>query len=160
MTITVERSTEAAGGKDPRGLVAVEVFDLLVADIIKGSHVTQQYAERLMGQALVFLKAQANIMRAFDTNPGEWTRIVPSVPVDEGWHAFIKRSQPYLAFGEEHAGRYIHHVPVLDQDILSGAALARTVPALHATGYHVDMEFWDNEGAGCCPPECSSPGGG
>ncbi|WP_165975677.1 hypothetical protein [Actinomadura rubrisoli] len=49
---------------------------------------------------------------------------------------------------------------VLDDDILSGAALARTIPALHATGYRVDMEFWDNEGAGCCPPECSMPGGG
>ncbi|WP_344548395.1 hypothetical protein, partial [Actinomadura fulvescens] len=87
MTIAMERTAQAV--KDPRELVSSEVYDLLVADIIKYNHVTRQYAERMMGQALVFLKAQADIMRAYDANPGEWTRIVPSVPVDEGWHAFL-----------------------------------------------------------------------
>lgn len=160
MTLIEERPTQA-NPKDPRELVSPEVFNLLIQDIVRYNHVTARYAERMMGQALVFLKAQANIMRAFDANPSiEWIRIVPSVPVDEGWHAFIKRSQPYVEFSEQHAGRYIHHVPVLDEDILSGAALNRTIPQLYATGYAVDMEFWDNEGAGCCPPECSAPGGG
>ncbi|MFC6878528.1 MULTISPECIES: hypothetical protein [Actinomadura] len=49
----------------------------------------------------------------------------------------------------------------MGEDILSGAGLDRTVPQLVVTGYAVDMEFWEaGAGAGCCPPECSSPGGG
>lgn len=72
----------------------------------------------------------------------------------------VMRASPYVEFGLEHAGTYLHHVPVVDADILSGAALERTVPILHATGYYVDMEFWEaGAGAGCCPPECSTIGG-
>nr|BFE30813.1 hypothetical protein GCM10010200_030640 [Actinomadura rugatobispora] len=45
------------------------------------------------------------------------------------------------------------------EDIRSGAALERTVPILKATGYRLDMEFWESgAGAGCCPPECSTIG--
>ncbi|WP_131740987.1 hypothetical protein [Actinomadura roseirufa] len=156
--ITVpERTAQAV--KDPRELVAPEVFGLLVEDIMRYNHVTRAYAERLMGQALVFLKAHADLIKAATKDPADWVRIVPSVPVDEGWHAFLKRTKPYFDFGMEHAGAYLHHVPVVDADILSGAALERTVPILRATGYYVDMEFWEaGAGAGCCPPECSTIG--
>ncbi|MBT2208112.1 hypothetical protein [Actinomadura sp. NEAU-AAG7] len=155
MTIAPERTAEAV--KDPRDLVSPEVFALLVEDIMRYDHVTRAYAERLMGQALVFLKAHAELIKAAATDPEAWVRIVPSVPVDEGWHAFLKRTKPYHEFGMTHAGAYLHHVPVVDADILSGAALERTVPILRATGYHVDMEFWEaGVGAGCCPPECST----
>lgn len=37
-------------------------------------------------------------------------------------------------------------------DIQSGQAMARTIPALHRTGYRVDMEFWADQGESCCPP--------
>ncbi|MEV5574799.1 hypothetical protein AB0L06_32590 [Spirillospora sp. NPDC052269] len=58
------------------------------------------------------------------------------------------------------AGSFIHHHPVMDDDIRSGAALARTIPHLHATGYFVDPEFWEGEaGSSCCPPECNDQGG-
>ncbi|WP_242904416.1 hypothetical protein [Actinomadura terrae] len=155
MTIAPERTAEAV--KDPRELVSPEVFALLVEDIMRYDHVTRAYAERLIGQALVFLKAHAELIKAAATDPEAWVRIVPSVPVDEGWHAFLKRTKPYHEFGMTHAGTYLHHVPVVDADILSVAALERTVPILRATGYHVDMEFWEaGAGAGCCPPECST----
>jgi hypothetical protein len=161
MTITADHTDQAdqAAVKDPRGLVEPEVFELLVADIMRYNHVTRVYAERLMGQALVFLKAHADLVKTAKADPGAWVRIVPSVPVDEGWHAFLKRTKPYTEFGMQHAGDYLHHVPVMDEDIRSGAALERTVPILKATGYHVDMEFWEaGAGAGCCPPECSTIG--
>jgi len=48
----------------------------------------------------------------------------------------------------------------MDEDIRSGAALARTIPYLEATGLYVDLEFWQGEaGASCCQPECNDQGG-
>lgn len=37
------------------------------------------------------------------------------------------------------------------EDIKSGAAMERTIPLLHATGYAVDMAWWET-GESCCPP--------
>lgn len=158
MTIAPERTAETV--KDPRELVSPEVFELLVTDIRRYHHVTRPYAERMMGQALVFLKAQADIIRRYDASPGPWVRLVPTAPVDLGWHAFMLRSKPYAEFCAAHAGRFLHHEPVTDDDILSGDALERTIPELVATGYAVDVEFWHGEKSPCCPPECSMPGGG
>lgn len=110
----------------------------------------------MVGQALVFLKAQANIVRA-RTEGRPWVRIVPTVPVDPAWHAFMLRSQAYISFCDEHAGRYIHHVPFQDEAILSGDTLEVTIPQLQATGYEVDLEFWHGERKPCCPPECAPP---
>ncbi|CNG66391.1 Uncharacterized conserved protein [Mycobacterium tuberculosis] len=155
MTVTQVRSAVA---RDPRELVEPEVFGLLVEDLRRYHHVTREYAERMMGQALVFLKAQANIVRA-RAEGRTWVRIVPTVPVDPAWHAFMLRSQPYAAFCAEHAGQYIHHVPFQDEAILSGDTLEVTIPELHKTGYRVDLEFWHGERKPCCPPECAPPVG-
>jgi hypothetical protein len=156
MTLTTEQTAQAV--KDPRDLVPPEVFDLLVGDLRRYHHVTRDYAERMMGQALVFLKAQAGIVQA-RAEGRPWTRIVPTVPVDPAWHAFMLRSQAYADFCAEHAGRYIHHGPFQDEAILSGDALETTIPALEATGYRVDLEFWHGERKPGCPPECASPEG-
>lgn len=142
--------------KDPRELVSAEMFDLLVEDIRRNHHVTRHYAERMMGQALVFLKAQASIVRA-RAEGKPWVRIVPTVPVDPAWHAFMLRSQAYAEFCSKYAGRFIHHVPFQDEAILSGDTLEVTIPALERTGYHVDLEFWHGERKPCCPPECAPP---
>jgi len=154
MTLTTEPAVQTA--KDPRELVSSEVWELLVEDIRRHHHVTRRYAERMMGQALVFLKAQAGIVRA-RAEGRPWVRIVPTVPVDPGWHAFMLRSQPYAEFCNREAGRYIHHEPFQDEAILSGDTLEVTIPHLHATGYEVDLEFWDGERKPCCPPECAPP---
>ncbi|WP_344590431.1 hypothetical protein [Actinomadura vinacea] len=156
MTITTEPAATAV--KDPRGLVPREVFDLLVEDLRRYHHVTRPYAERMMGQALVFLKAQATIVQA-RAEGRPWARIVPTVPVDPAWHAFMLRSQAYAEFCTEHAGRYIHHVPFQDEAILSGDTLETTIPELEKTGYRVDLEFWHGERKPCCPPECAPPEG-
>ncbi|WP_433227439.1 hypothetical protein [Actinomadura formosensis] len=62
MTVILNQAAQAA--RDPRDLIPPQVFDLLVEDIRRYHHVTRSYAERMMGQALVFLKAQANVVRA------------------------------------------------------------------------------------------------
>jgi hypothetical protein len=87
-------------------------------------------------------------------------RIVPTRPVDEAWHEALQRTEVYLPLCLAFADSVIHHRPVMDDDIRSGAALARTIPYLHRTGFHVDSEFWDDEaGSSCCPPECNDQGG-
>ncbi|TDD33740.1 hypothetical protein E1287_18720 [Actinomadura sp. KC06] len=156
MTIALNRAAQAA--KDPRELVPPEVWDLLVEDLRRYHHVTRGYAERMMGQALVFLKAQAEVVRA-RLEGRHWERIVPTSPVDPAWHAFILRSQAYEAFCQEHAGEYIHHVPYQNEAMLNGEALEVTIPRLESTGYRVDVEFWHGERSPCCPPECNNMGG-
>lgn len=138
MTVTMNQRTKTA--KDPRKLVPPEVWGLLVEDLRRTHHVTRDYAERMMGQALVFLKAQASIVRA-RREGRPWERIVPTSPVDPAWHAFILRSQAYGDFCQEHAGEFIHHVPYQDEAMLNGAALEATIPQLEATGYRVDVEW-------------------
>ncbi|QXJ20776.1 hypothetical protein AGRA3207_001546 [Actinomadura graeca] len=154
--LAAARTTFPAEARDPAELLSRETFDLLVEDLRRGHHVTRGYAERMLGQALVFLKAQANIARARAAGR-PWVRIVPTVPVDPAWHAFMLRSQPYADFCAEHAGAFLHHVPFQDEAVLSGDALEATIPELQKTGYMVDLEFWHGERSPCCPPECASP---
>jgi len=158
MTVTEAHPAGVAEPRDSRTLVPAPVFDALVEDLRRHHHVTKEYAERTVGQALVFLKAQAGIVRA-RAEGRPWVRIVPTVPVDLAWHAFILRTQAYHRFCQEHAGRYIHHVPFQDEPMLDGTALEVTIPALEATGYRVDAEFWHGERKPCCPPECNDMGG-
>lgn len=127
---------------DPCDLVSPETFDKLADFMVTRHRVTRAYAERVIEQTLVFLKAVAD-------NPN--IRLVPDVSVDPGWHAFIEHTVEYAEFCERVAGRFLHHVPIMIEDISSGAAMARTIPALHVTGYLVDMEFWST-GESCCPP--------
>lgn len=65
----------------------------------------------------------------------------------------------YTEFCEKLASEYIHHRPVLTEEMRNGHAMHHTLSALHATGYRVDMEFWSTSES-CCPPECAPPGGG
>ncbi|TDD31096.1 hypothetical protein E1287_27735 [Actinomadura sp. KC06] len=141
MTVTTDRATGVAD--DPRDLVSPETFDKITDFLVTRHRVTRRYAERVFAQTLVFLKAVAD-------NPD--IRIVPDISVDPGWHAFIEHTIEYAEFCDPVAGRFLHHVPIMIEDIGSGAVMARTIPALHATGYQVDMEFWET-GESCCPPQ-------
>ncbi|REE96957.1 hypothetical protein [Thermomonospora umbrina] len=159
MTVMETPTTEAAGGRDPRGLISPETFGLLVEDIMRYHPVTRPYAERMMGQALVFLIAHAKTLHDSEGDRSQWLRIAPSRAVDPAWHAFILRSKAYVEFCDRYAGRYMHHLPVMDDDIRSGAALERAVPLMEATGYQVDMEFWNDPGSeSCCPENCGTIG--
>jgi hypothetical protein len=141
MTAVLE-SHAPTTAKDPSGLVTSEVFDKLVDFIVTRHRVTPEYAGRLFGQTLVYLKAVADNAEV---------RIVPDISVDPGWHAFIEHTIDYAEFCERIAGRFLHHIPILTQDMITGEAMARTIPALRATGYRVDMEFW-RTAESCCPP--------
>ncbi|MFD0688121.1 hypothetical protein [Actinomadura fibrosa] len=141
MTITAERT--AAAVKDPRELVGVEVFDVLAAYVSKHDQVTLPYAEGVVGQTLVWLKACADNPRL---------RLAMSDSVDPGWHAFILHSQDYADFCDRLFGRYFHHVPPAPGMYMNDDCIARTLPALRATGYPVDETHWAGRLYPCCPP--------
>lgn len=152
MTIALERPETAQAGepRDPAELVSVETFDKLTRYMVEHHRVTQAYADRVVRQGLLFMKAMCD-------NPG--IRIVPDVSVDPAWHAFLMHTVEYEQFEREHnGGRRLHHVPIMLEDISSGAAMRRTIPILYATGYEVDPEFWAT-GESCCPPNPGCVGG-
>ncbi|NEA29673.1 hypothetical protein, partial [Actinomadura bangladeshensis] len=98
--------------------------------------------------------------RAERKDPRNYIRIVPTPPVDQAWHLSLQRTEVYVPMSHLLADSFIHHRPVMDDDIRSGAALDRTIPQLHATGYYVDPQFWEGEaGTSCCPPECNDQSG-
>ncbi|MEV5749318.1 hypothetical protein AB0L00_15995 [Actinoallomurus sp. NPDC052308] len=162
MTITTEHPLHQAqvDPKDPRDLVSPEVFEKVTTHLAKKMEVTTVYAERMFGQALVFLKAYADTRKAKSKAmllpDGTGYRVVPDVTVDPAWHAFIEHTEDYVPFCREIAGEYIHHRPVLTAEMRSGHALEHTLPALYATGYRVDPEFWSTA-TSCCPPCCAPP---
>lgn len=141
MTITTERAAVIA--HDPRELVDAVLFAKLSAYVAKDQGVTRTYAEGVVGQALVWLRAVAE-------NPGG--RLAMSETVDPGWHAFLLHSQDYTRWCEENLGHYLHHIPPAPGVTSSEDEIARTLPALHATGYVVDVEHWADAAYPCCPP--------
>ncbi|MBC6458439.1 hypothetical protein [Actinomadura sp. HBU206391] len=158
MLVATDKAATAV--KDPRELIPAWAFDLLTQDFRKKHHTSHAYTDRVVGQMLVYLKAAGQIRREERKDPAAYVRIVPTRPVDEAWHGALQRTEVYLPMSLAFAGSMIHHRPVMDDDIRSGAALARTIPYLQATGVYVDPEFWDDEaGSTCCPPECNDMGG-
>ncbi|GAA2302292.1 hypothetical protein GCM10010402_71590 [Actinomadura luteofluorescens] len=140
MSITAEQAVTAAGS--PRELLDGRLFDTLSAYVARRQEVTLAYAERMVEQMLVWLKAVAD-------NPQ--VRLAMDESVDPAWHAFILHSQDYAEFCERMYGRYLHHVPPGLDASMSREEVERTMPALHATGYLVDAEFWVGAKP-CCPP--------
>jgi len=159
MSVLTQQPVRSAG-RSPRELIPAWAWDLLAADFRKAHHTTHAYTDRALGQWLIYMTAAGKILRAARRDPAAYVRIVPTPPVDAVWHTALQRTEVYLPLSLALAGTMIHHRPVMDDDIRSGAALARTIPHLQATGFAVDREFWDDEAAaGCCPPECAGMGG-
>ena len=155
--MTIATESPVVTGKDPRTLVEPEVFDKLARFFAAEQEVTLPYAERALGQFLIFLKAHAD-GKHLDPEfglllpTGESYRVVPTTTVDAVWHAALQSSEPYLAACEAIAGEYVHHRPVLTEAMRNGTAKEYTMKALAATGYAIDMEFWDGAAESCCPP--------
>jgi hypothetical protein len=124
-------------------LVSDDLFSRLVARIVKDEKADRELAERIMDQALVFLAACVQ-------NSG--APLAPSELVDIGWHTFILHTRAYAAFCERVAGGFIHHVPTDDTNATTevpSEVRRRTVDAIHAAGYRVDLELWVPPGADC-----------
>lgn len=136
-----------------RSLVPDPVFARLVARIVADEQIERPLAERIMDQALAFVKTCAD-------NPG--VPLSPSKLVDIGWHTFILHTCEYAAFCQHMAGRFIHHAPTdggLHNVGDPHATLGNTINALTLSGFAVDAELWgprasvgkctDDEGGKC-----------
>lgn len=109
----------------------------------------QQWAERIMNEALGFLRLCA-------TAPGQG--FGPSELVDIGWHTFILYTRSYADFCQRIGGRYIHHEPSdeagVDYDV---DIIPRTIAGMQTHGLAIDLELWGS-GADCsnyCRNSCS-----
>lgn len=137
-----------------RSLIQPELFDRLVTRIVKDEHIEPHYAERIMDQALAFLKACAD-------NPGLPLR--PSKAVDIGWHTFILHTHDYAAFCDAVAGRFLHHVPEEFEPPASPRdTLAPTVNTLRLAKLAVDDDLWAHGTGDCsqCHSGCTECGQG
>lgn len=133
-----------------RQLVAPTLYDRLTHRIVTDHGVDQRLAERIMTEALAYLRAAAVADKPLSPTP----------TVDIGWHTFLLYTREYAEFCKRVAGRFIHHVPDDDPcDDRSAAdgheVLRRTVAALTATGHRVDADLWMP-----AVPRCNSGGGG
>ncbi|WP_414169827.1 glycine-rich domain-containing protein [Streptoverticillium reticulum] len=131
MTTVQERPAIDAGT-----LVNEQLRETIAADVRgKFEHITQDTALRGVSQMLAFVAASAA-----SEDP-----LSPSPLVDDFWHAFVLRTKAYADFCQGTFGKFVHHQPgFLDRDEHGGgkALRARTVEAIQAAGYAVDLEFW------------------
>ncbi|WP_067825225.1 glycine-rich domain-containing protein [Actinomadura kijaniata] len=132
--------TASVVAHDPRELISRDLYAKLVARVTEDEDVSHERAQRIVTQALIFLKACAD-------NPGR--NLSPTEAVDPGWLAFILHTEEYAAFCDTYAGAFIHHRPVCNDDIRSGATLGSTVDAIKSTGYPIDWELWTVDAANC-----------
>lgn len=123
-----------------KSLIADELWDRLVTRIVKDNDVDRSLAERIMDQALGFLRLVA-------IEPGK--SYAPSRLVDIGWHTFILYTREYARFCDEIKGGFIHHEPSdgpgMDDDLRDAR---QTLAALRAGGFSVDEILWSE--TACC----------
>jgi hypothetical protein len=139
MTIATERGSA-------RPLVDSELFDRLAARVAHDDQVSDDYARRIVDQALAFLSAAAVSSE----------RLTPSATVDLGWHAFLLYTRDYAQFCDRVAGRMIHHVPddgpdAIERDGDPSETVVVTLDAIERAGYVVDPEVWTLSAGKCGP---------
>lgn len=123
---------------DNKSLIEPQLWDRLTRKIALDQKIEITLAQRIMDQALGFLRVCAEYPdQAFS----------PAPLVDIGWHAFILYSREYAAFCEHVAGRFIHHCPNDDPARPGeGGTTATTVAAMTALSVSVDRELWTLNG--------------
>lgn len=164
MTMTIAEAPVKTELTNKR-LISDRLWTRLTNRIVKEENVDLALAERIMDQALGFLRLCA------ETTGKSFS---PSPLVDIGWHAFILYTREYAEFCDRVAGRFIHHTPFDEEgaDCALGG-IAQTVAALRQHGIAVHEALWGetsarcNEKKGCnsggdCAgsSSCSSCGGG
>ncbi|POM26046.1 hypothetical protein BTM25_04300 [Actinomadura rubteroloni] len=133
-TATVDELPSAASTvhEHPRALVPRHIMEHLITRAVRRGH-DRSAALRLIDITLVFLVACAE-------NPE--ARLSPvSDASDEIWHDLITHTTFYPDFCRALGRKFIHHVPTINEDIMSGRAHARTIAAMQRTGLPVDEEL-------------------
>lgn len=131
------------GHQMARSLIPDTLFDRLVERIVRDEDMARPLASRIVDQTLAFLAACA-------TEHDE--PLAPSSLVDIGWHAFLLHTRAYVQFCQQIAGRFLHHEPTEPGTIDRDAAREtrdRTLAAIEAAGYAVDLDLWPQLHAEC-----------
>lgn len=118
----------------PRDLVSSSLFCRLADRVAAVDGYDHGTAERITEQALAFLVACGRYPDG---------HLVPSQPVDAGWHAFILHTAEYADFCHRVAGRFIHHRPSDPHEAgLGRQAIGITITAMRDAGLPVDPDLW------------------
>lgn len=139
-------TTSTAVALNHRSLVDGQLWDRLVARVMKEAAVEPDIAARIMDQALGFLRLVALEPEGM---------YAPSPMVDHGWHSFLQYTREYAAFSSSVAGHFIHHIPLDDPNIqYETNAISRTVAAMEVHGLTVDQEMLDGTVGDCGGHSC------
>ncbi|MFJ2912218.1 glycine-rich domain-containing protein [Streptomyces sp. NPDC087228] len=128
--------------RDPRTCVSPQVWEREVQLIMRDHAMERDLAERIFGQAVAYLVTSAERPEV---------PMGPAQAVDLGVHSFVLDSINYMAFCDQHAGRYIHHVPQLSgEGTQEPPALRDTIRTIRASGFEIDAELWTMKDAADC----------
>lgn len=117
-----------------KDLVEPQLWNRLVARITQETRYEPSLAERIMDQAIGFLRLCAESAHASYS---------PSPIVDIGWHTFLLYTREYADFCDRVAGRFIHHVPSDEEDAsCRGGSVAETVAAMRRSKIAVIEAMW------------------
>lgn len=120
--------------RDPRTYVSSRVWEREVQLIMRDHALDRELAERVFGQTIAYLIASAETP---DVLMG------PTPIVDKGLHTFLLDTPQYITFCMQHAGTYLHHVPLLAEESLDQPnVLQQTIDAICAAGFQLDDELW------------------
>lgn len=139
-----------------KSLVDDVTWSRLVKRIVVDEELEQDVAEKIMNEALGFLKLVAE-------NPGNG--FSPAPLVDIGWHTFILYTREYAAFCEKIAGRFIHHMPTDNPDLedsgSTGTGTMGTIQFMVDNGYPINILLWVTQSKADCTEgwgdRCESP---
>ena len=138
MTTAVFATVAGVAPLDGKRLMDERLWSRLVARIATEYGVDVSYSERILDQAVAFLRLCA-------ARPNQ--SFAPSPIVDVGWHAFILTTREYAEFCEKIAGRFIHHIPRDEEGADSPlTGVTDTVHALKELGLWVDEPLWFSSG--------------
>lgn len=115
-------------------LISDQLWNRLVGRIVMDESMERSMAERIMDQALGFLRlVSIDPTRSYG----------PSPLVDIGWHTFILYTREYAVFCEKMAGCFIHHTPFDESGVnYDSFSVSDTVDALRSNGFVVDEMLW------------------
>ena len=156
MTVVLEPETHTEFDLAYKGLIDDVLWGRLTDRIVKDHGMDRSLAERVMNEALGFLKLCATMPVEDNYELGGFR---PSELVDVGWHTFLLYTREYASFCQRIAGHFIHHnpsdIPGVDYPTIGNTN--RTIDAMRVHG-PVDEELWavsrDN-----CSDHCGAGGG-
>lgn len=136
--VLANQAAQQAPALANKSLINEETWQKLIGYIVQEKNIERSLAERILDQALGFLKL-------ISLSPG--CTFCPSKMVDIGWHAFLMHTRDYIAFCREINGQYIHHEPTpVEIVVVRTGGVTETVRAMKAKGIVVDEELWANRG--------------